>query len=317
MPEQLQAILEKIKAYQTIIIHRHISPDPDALGSQVGLAEILRNSFPEKQIYQVGTDIGTLSWLAQMQEVSDELYQNALVITTDAANTPRISDQRYNQGDYLIKIDHHPNDDPYGQINWVQTQASSCSEIIYDFVTASKGQLKINQAAARLLYAGIVGDTGRFMYDNTSVHTMTVAADLMRYDIKPTEIVNQMNIITLAQAKLQGYALENLTLVDEHVATLMISQKLLKELALDQEFVHVVIGTAGRIAGILSWVTFVEQTDGHYKVHFRSKGPIINEIAKRHDGGGHPLASGAKAADLTEVKQIIQEVQTVVQASLS
>ena len=80
-----QAILNKIKAYDTIIIHRHMRPDPDALGSQVGLAEILRASFPEKQIYQVGKTVDNLEYLATMQEIADDVYQDSLVIVTDTA----------------------------------------------------------------------------------------------------------------------------------------------------------------------------------------------------------------------------------------
>ena len=73
---------------------------------------------------------------------------------------------------FLIKIDHHPNDDPYGDICWVDSSASSCSEIITRLVENLDGKLKLNAKAARLLYAGIVGDTGRFMYNATTPATM-------------------------------------------------------------------------------------------------------------------------------------------------
>ena len=128
-----QEIVDTIKKYDKIIIHRHLRPDPDALGSQVGLAELLRESFPEKEIRQVGETIEGLRFLAEMQEVEDAFYQGALVIVTDTANSPRISDQRYQLAEKLIKIDHHPNDDPYGDLVWVNTKASSCSEMIAEF----------------------------------------------------------------------------------------------------------------------------------------------------------------------------------------
>ena len=85
-----QAILEKIKAYDTIIIHRHQRPDPDAIGSQVGLKEILKTNFPDKKVLATGINEPTLSWIAEMDEVADQDYEGALVIVTDTANTPRI-----------------------------------------------------------------------------------------------------------------------------------------------------------------------------------------------------------------------------------
>ena len=121
-----QAILEKIKAYDTIIIHRHQRPDPDAIGSQIGLKEILKTNFSDKKILATGVNEPTLSWIAEMDEVPDNDYEGALVIVTDTANTPRIDDDRYDKGDFLIKIDHHPNDDAYGDLLLVDTSRFKC-----------------------------------------------------------------------------------------------------------------------------------------------------------------------------------------------
>ena len=146
-------ILEKIQAYNTIIIHRHQNPDPDAIGSQVGLRDLLRAHFPQKRVLATGYDEPTLTWLAEMDTVSDEDYAGALVIVCDTANTPRIDDKRYTSGDFLIKIDHHPNDDAYGDLLWVDTDSSSTSELIALF--AKELDLELPVSAARLLYAGL------------------------------------------------------------------------------------------------------------------------------------------------------------------
>lgn len=309
-----EQILTKIEAYQTIIIHRHVNPDPDAIGSQVGLAEVLRNSYPDKKIYQVGSDTGDLAWLANVQTIDSQDYQGALVITTDTANSPRISDERYHTGDYLIKIDHHPNDEPYGDLNWVLPEASSTSEIIIDIVNEYADRLKLNQAAARVLYAGMVGDTGRFMFNSTSPHTMMCAAQMMTFDIQHDKINQRMNEITLEQAKLQGYLFDQLQVNQQQVAYLVVDQATQAALNVSAQQVHSIVGTPGRLRGVLTWVIFVQQADGTYRVHFRSKGPIINTLAKQHDGGGHPLASGAKAANQAEIEQIIAELSAVAAA---
>ncbi|WP_019780620.1 DHH family phosphoesterase, partial [Streptococcus sobrinus] len=144
-------ILEKIQAYDRIIIHRHQRPDPDALGSQLGLREILRHNFPNKKVLATGSDEPSLAWLAKMDQVADSDYVSSLVIVTDTANTPRIDDDRFGQGDFLIKMDHHPNEDAYGDLLYVDTQASSASEIITAF--AQETGLELTDEAARLLYA--------------------------------------------------------------------------------------------------------------------------------------------------------------------
>ena len=97
-------ILAKIKEYDTIIIHRHMKPDPDALGSQVGLKALLKHHFPEKTIKAVGFDEPTLTWMAEMDLVEDSAYQGALVIVCDTANTARIDDKRYSQVIFSLRL---------------------------------------------------------------------------------------------------------------------------------------------------------------------------------------------------------------------
>lgn len=206
----VKEIMATIKQYETIIIHRHQRPDPDAIGSQVGLAELLRASFPEKNIYQVGGPVEGLEFLAEMDVITDDVYRGALVIVTDTANAPRISDARFSLGDQLIKIDHHPNDEPYGDLVWVNTNASSCSEIIVDFWQQHLAELTMTDNAARLLYAGIVGDTGRFLYPSTSAHTLAVGAQLRTFNFNAADLNRELDQMPLKVAKLAGYIYQNL-----------------------------------------------------------------------------------------------------------
>lgn len=302
-------ILEEIKKYQTIIIHRHQRPDPDAIGSQVGLAEILRTSFPEKQIYQVGGPVEGLSYLAEMEEITDDAYAGALVIATDTANTARISDKRYDLGDKLIKIDHHPNDEAYGDLLWVDIEASSCSEMIADFCYAFPEDLKMNAEAARLLYAGIVGDTGRFLYPATTSRTLKVAAKLTDEGVDTAKLNRQIDQITVSVAKLSGYVFQKFEMDENGAGKVILPQELLEEYGIADSETSAVVPLPGTIDTSLAWGIFVQQPEGYYRVRLRSKGPAINELAKGHHGGGHPLASGANARDLKEVQEIYQEIQ--------
>ena len=307
-----EEILATIKAFDRIIIHRHQRPDPDALGSQVGLAEILRASFPKKEIYQVGGPVEGLDYLALMQTIPDDLYKGALVIVTDTANAPRISDQRYDQGAKLIKIDHHPNDEPYGELVWVNTKASSCSEMIVSFWQMFQNELTMTQEAARLLYAGIVGDTGRFLYPATTATTLRLAAELLDYGFDAPKINRQLDQVSRSVARLSGYVYENIEIDEIGAGKVILSQELQQRFGVVDSETSAVVSLPGKIDEVMAWAIFVEQPEGYYRVRMRSKGPVINEIAKRHHGGGHPLASGANAKDLEEVALIYQEIQAAI-----
>lgn len=307
-----EEILATIKEFDRIIIHRHQRPDPDALGSQVGLAEILRASFPKKEIYQVGGPVEGLDYLALMQTIPDDLYKGALVIVTDTANAPRVSDQRYDQGAKLIKIDHHPNDEPYGELVWVNTKASSCSEMIVSFWQMFQNELTMTQEAARLLYAGIVGDTGRFLYPATTATTLRLAAELLDYGFDAAKINRQLDQVSRSVARLSGYVYENIEIDEIGAGKVILSQELQQRFGVVDSETSAVVSLPGKIDEVMAWAIFVEQPEGYYRVRMRSKGPVINEIAKRHHGGGHPLASGANAKDLEEVAVIYQEIQAAI-----
>ncbi|MCI1290634.1 MAG: bifunctional oligoribonuclease/PAP phosphatase NrnA [Lactobacillus sp.] len=301
-----QAIFQAIKDHQTIIFHRHRHPDPDAIGSQAGFARSLKLAFPDKKIYCVGEDIGDLDWINTMDQIPDSAYQGAAVITTDCADQPRISDQRYRLGDILIKIDHHPDIAPYADLSYVNPAAPAASEIVYDFLQAEK--LPITKEVALPLYAGIVGDTGRFMYSETTAHTFEVAAHLASLGIDINKIARNISEVTFAQARLQNLVLNFLHLDPSGAAYAVLTTDILNKAHVPVEEASVTVSTPGRIKDIIAWNIFIEQPDGTYRVHYRSKGPAIDKLAQRHHGGGHALASGANAKDQTEIKEIFAEV---------
>jgi len=304
-------IIATIKKYDKIIILRHQNPDPDALGSQAGLATTIRQTFPNKKVLIGGNNTEGLKWLSTVQEVTDEDYKDALVIVTDTANQPRIDDQRFDDGAFLIKIDHHPNDDAYGDQLFVNIDASSCSEIIADLIDSSD-ELQLTKEVAYYLYAGIVGDTGRFLYPATTEHTMCVAGKFIALGVDTAAINNKMNEVTLKQAKLQGFIYDILQIDESGAALAVIDLDLMKKLGLTQEQANSVVSTPGRLMEVRSWMEAVQKDDGTFRMHIRSQGPVINEMAKKHDGGGHPLASGATAKDLDEVKQMFEELKDIV-----
>jgi len=310
----IEQILTAIKQYETIIVHRHIRPDPDAYGSQGGLTAILKESFPEKKIYAVGQEEATLNFLRRLDVIEDEVYKGALVIVCDTANQERIDDHRYTLGDKLIKIDHHPNMEPYGDLLWVDTNASSCSEMIYEFYLKGKESgLKMNDEAARLLFAGIVGDTGRFLFPSSTEKTFAYAGELIHYNFSRTELFDRMYELDPKIIKLQGYILQNFVLQPNGVASVEITKDLLKEYDARPAEASLLVGSLGEVKGIKAWVFFIEE-DNQIRVRLRSKGPVINVVARKFNGGGHPLASGATIYSWDEVEQVVTELGKVCEA---
>lgn len=307
-------IIDTIAKFETIIIHRHVRPDPDAYGSAFGLREILRTTYPNKKVYTTGEHEETLSFLTMPDKVTDDQFKDALVIVTDTANTERVDDQRYKTGAFLLKIDHHPNDDPYGDLLWVNTDASSASEMIYDLYEEGKkvADWTMSDEAARLLFAGIVGDTGRFMFHSTSRKTFETAGDLISYNFDRTELFNGMYEVDRNLLNLQGYIYQKFVIDDNGMAYVKLSMDTLKDFGVTSSETSLLVGSLGNVKGIRAWVIFIEESD-QIRVRLRSKGPIINELAKEFGGGGHPLASGASVYSWEEADQVIEKLKGICQ----
>ncbi|MHC0037374.1 DHH family phosphoesterase [Pseudoneobacillus sp. C159] len=303
-----EQILETIQQFDTIIVHRHVRPDPDAYGSQCGLVEILKNSFPNKRVYAVGKEDPSLHYMRRLDVIGDEVFQDALVIVCDTANQERICDSRYTLGKMLIKIDHHPNEDPYGDLLWVDTTASSVSEMIYEFYLYGKDKgLTMSDEAARLLFAGIVGDTGRFLFPSTSEKTFMYAGELIHYQFSRTDLFDKMYELEPNVIKLNGYILENFEMRQTGVATVTLSKEVLKRFNVVPSEASLLVGTLGNVKGIKAWVFFIEEED-QVRVRLRSKGPIINGVARNYNGGGHPLAAGASIYHWEEAEKVVKEL---------
>jgi phosphoesterase RecJ-like protein len=306
-----QHIIDKIKEYDKIILHRHVRPDPDAYGSQGGLAEIIKATFPEKTVYTVGEEEPTLHFMYRLDQIDDSVYEGALVIVCDTANQARVCDQRFKLGKEIIKIDHHPNEDPYGDLLWIDTDAAACSQMIYELYKTSDGQLKMSNEAARLLYAGIVSDTGRFLYSSTTIETMQYAGELMQYDFNRQELFNGMYEKEAHMLKMEGYILQNFDMDESGVAEVRLTKELLEKFNATQAETSQLVSILNGVKGVQAWVFFIEEDD-QIRVRFRSKGTVINGLAVKYGGGGHPLAAGASVYSWEEAANVLTDLKALI-----
>ncbi|NMH67942.1 bifunctional oligoribonuclease/PAP phosphatase NrnA [Bacillus sp. RO3] len=306
-----EQILNLIKQYETIIVHRHVRPDPDAYGSQGGLVEMLKASFPDKKVYAVGKEEESLHYLKRLDVIEDHVFEGALIIVCDTANEERICDTRYKLGDTLVKIDHHPNEDAYGDYLWIDTSASSVSEMIYEFYLFGKDKgLVMPDEGARLLFGGIVGDTGRFLYPSTTQKTFDIAGELIRFDFDRNDLFNKMYEVDTNVLKLHGYVLQNFEMDQDGCAMMIMTKDILEEHGVVPSEASLLVSTLGNVKGIKAWVFFIEEDD-QVRVRLRSKGPVINTIAKKYNGGGHPLAAGASIYSWEEKEAVMNDLREV------
>ncbi|WP_416151487.1 DHH family phosphoesterase [Salipaludibacillus sp. HK11] len=301
-------IIDKIKKWDSIIIHRHVRPDPDAVGSQAGLKAMIQDFFPEKTILLAGVEEPSLTFMAHMDKITDEQFKRSLAIVCDTANTDRVDDQRYSQAADLIKIDHHPNNDPFGETVWVNTDASSTSEMIFElFLEMEKDGAKMNDNMARLLYAGIVADTGRFQFPNTTEKTFYYAGRLVEADFSRPDLYNYLYETSLPILRLEGYVLSELNILPSGAAYVNLPKDILSRFNVTSKEAASIVNCFSTLKGLKAWVFFVEEED-IIRVRLRSKGPEIHKLAARFNGGGHPMASGASAKDWSETDQVIKEL---------
>lgn len=301
-------IKSSIEAADTIMIHRHVRPDPDALGSQLGLKRIIEQAYPEKKVYVVGGIVRDLEFLGKMEHVEPDMYDEALVLVLDTANHERIDGPYALKGKTVIKIDHHPDEDPYATHQIVDTTVSSTSEMIAEL--AEMWQMPLDEESAFLLFAGIVGDTGRFQFRNATPRTFEVAAKLIAYGIDTNRLYRQMYKTNLATLQLQGYVLQHVQVTEAGVGYVKIDADVLRTFHATPEAASQLVNSFSGLEGLKCWVMFVENKD-EIRVRIRSKGPVINDVAKRYRGGGHQMAAGATIDRWDEMDEVIAALDEV------
>lgn len=312
--QALTPILDKIKAYDHIILFRHRRPDGDCLGASKGLQRILRLSFPGKVIDLPESD--TSDYLAFLgpddPALPDEAYQNALGIVVDTGDAERISNPKYALCRELIKIDHHPDRDAYAGLSWVEEHSASCCEMIAAFYTHFQQELCMDQRAAALLYTGIVTDSGRFRYPEVSGDTLRYAAALLDAGVDTQRLFAQLYLRDVASFRFQAYVYEHLQLTENGAAYLHIDMQTQQRFGLSFEDASAAIGYLDSIRGCLCWLAFIDAPDDTIRVRLRSRFVAINTLAERHHGGGHAFASGATVYSKDEIQSLIAEADAMV-----
>lgn len=304
-------IVQKIKEFDTIIIHRHSRPDGDALGSQIGLKEAIKSTFPRKHVYCVGDMVDRYSFLGEMDNVPNSFYPNALVFVLDSSEEKMICDDRYKLAKYVIKIDHHLYKEKYGDLELVDENEISCASIVAKFVFSSG--LKLSLKGAEALYTGIVTDSGRFRFNCDFRSTFDICSKLFKFPIDVNKIYNNLYIEELETVKLRASLISKFK-VEGSLAYLINTKEDVKAYGVSIfNISRGMVGIMGGIKGIDIWANFTEDEDGTVICELRSSKYNINPVATMFGGGGHKLASGASLSSLKEIDKVINELKKILE----
>ncbi len=311
--EAMQAVLDKIRAYDKIMIFRHKMPDGDAIGSTKGLQEILRLTYPEKEIYLNNCDQSDyLAFLGEEDAPqSDEFYSEALGIVLDTATSKRISNPRYTLCKEIVKIDHHIPIEAFGVCEWVEEERSSACEMVAQFYATFQDELKISPLAATYIYTGMVTDSGRFRYREVSGDTMRLAALMLDQGIDADRIYAHLYMKDIPSLKLQAWVLSHMKLTEHGVVYLHISKAIQEKFALSFEAASAAVSYMDSIKDSLIWLAFIEAPDGSIRVRLRSRFVTVSELAEKYGGGGHACAAGATVHSRQEERKLIADADRI------
>ena len=305
-------IFKVIKKYDTIVIARHIGADPDALGSQFALKEIILKTFPNKKVYAVGNPASRFKFFGNNEKIDNIDTTKGLLIVLDTPDIKRIDGVSLNNFEYVIKMDHHPIIDKYANIELIDEDSCSTSQLILEFIFNNK--IEINKEIGEKLYLGIVGDTDRLLHDYTSSKTFSLVTRLLEEtNIDFTSLYKVLYQRPISEIRFEGYIYQNLILTENGVAYIKIIDRKLKEFGVDSAAAGNMINDLKFVNEIIVWVFLTEDIKSNLiRANIRSVGPYINDVATKFGGGGHKYASGVKLKTWDDSDKLINELDELV-----
>lgn len=307
-----EQVLQAVKDYDRIIIHRHGRPDGDALGSQIGLKHLILENFPEKQVYIVGDAPGFFGFMegAQMDVLADDIYDGALAMILDCGSASMVSDNRYSLAAKTVRIDHHIFCEQFADIEVIDTGFESCCGLITAF--AQECGLRLTPLAAKSLYTGMVTDSGRFRYDGTTAQTFRLASLLMEQPIDTNALFRDLYADNFASKQLKAKFILKIRFTPRNVAYIYTTKDEFDELGVDTFTVsRGMVNTMADIKGVDIWANFTETEKG-VLCELRSSRYNINPIAVKYGGGGHAKASGATVTDKATAMAMLADLDAMI-----
>lgn len=315
----MEKIISLIHEAQNFILTGHTSPDGDSIGSCFGLAfalahlgkdvTVVLEPYPQK--YHIIPGRQFLHQGSVDKLIGGKPY---VLIALDTAEMSRlgVSQCLFPHATHTVCIDHHKTNTGFAELNHIQPDASSTSEMVYYLI---EKLAPLTQDIAAAIYAGIVCDTGGFKYHATSPSTFEVAEKLIATGIPFTHIYNEVyHMHSFGATKAKGIVLNNAKqALDGRITYAHISRAELEQAGASTPdldgFVEYLLTTRGSLVALLVYET---KSKAHVKASFRSHGIDVAKVANAMGGGGHQLASattvkGTLAAVMAQALDLLKE----------
>lgn len=299
-------IISKIEEYDTIVIARHIGVDPDALCSQLALRDSIRLTYPNKKVLAVGTGSAKFTQIGKLDRL--EKVKDALLIVTDTPDKKRVDSVEFAQFAYKIKIDHHPFVEKFCDLELIKDTATSASEIIMELIDNTG--LLCDKNIAELLYMGLVSDSNRFLFNTCTAQTFEIISKfLSEYEFDLSDVYKKLYMRPLNEVRLEGFISLNMNVTENNLGYVVISNEVINNFEVDSASAGNMVNNFNFIKEILVWCTITEDIkNNQYRISIRSRGPEINKIAEKHNGGGHKFASGVKVKTKEEAMAVMRDL---------
>ena len=306
----IDEFFKTIEEFDRIAIFRHEKPDLDALGSQMGLYHFIKDNFPNKEVIYVGDDIVGLSdrCFPKMMKPEESWYDKKfLAVILDLSNLERLAGVA-SKAAKVVKIDHHPLVEHFGDIEIVDPSMAAVGEFLAS-ILFSQTKYKVSKECAMNLYKAIVGDSGRFLYNETSTHTFLISQMLLETGFDLQQCYHEMYDEKQNSLLVKKYVLKHYKVTKHGVAYYVLTDRILKKYGLVPVQGKDNVNVFAHFDGIHAWCSVTQdKAKGNWRVSIRSSEKPIDELAYKFGGGGHANASATKLKTLFEVKHFIDEL---------
>jgi phosphoesterase RecJ-like protein len=317
-PPEVQQIVDAIQQRRRFVVTSHSRPDGDSIGSEMAMAYALRALGKEAVVVNRDAAPGPIMAFPGVStiEITDRVegaFDAAIVMECgDLARTGVAGFDRY----FVINIDHHPGNTSFGQINWFDSSAAACGEMVFELIQHLNVPLSLEIATH--IYVAILTDTGSFHYSNISTRTFDICKQLLGAGVDPVLAArNVYDSNNMGRLKLFGAVLSAMQLdFTGRIAIVYLDHEMAREAGGTYEDTEGLINLPLTVKEIEAVVFFKQVEGDEYRVSMRSKGDIdIGAVAKKFGGGGHKNAAGCTVSGAIDTlqKKFIEEIETAIE----